>query len=162
MRMARSAPIARVRRKASCVLAGPMLTTVSSLLPMVSRSLMAAEIVVSSPGSSTSETPLRTSRLVVGSSLLTTVLGSGICFTQTNIFIERLHFGYPPAFRRWEEKMAARRREPRRVPFLGEMAKNLARFRATAFLRGCNYPSRLQYRHRRDAIYLGAVGSGTD
>ncbi len=31
--------------------------------------------------------------------------------------------------------MAARRREPRRGPFLGEMAKTLARFRATAFLR---------------------------
>src|SRR5436190_23192791 len=64
-----------------------METTVTSLLPRVSRSLIAAEIVLSSPGSRTSETPLRISRLVFGSSLLTTVLGSGICLTQTYIFI---------------------------------------------------------------------------
>src|SRR6266550_1920415 len=64
-----------------------METTVTSLLPKVSRILIAAEIVLSSPGSSTSETPLRTSRFVFGSSLLTTVLGSGICLIQTYIFI---------------------------------------------------------------------------
>src|SRR5579875_4055252 len=57
--MARSAPIARQRRSASCALAGPMLTAVSSLLPIVSRSLIAAEIVLSSPGSRTSEITIR-------------------------------------------------------------------------------------------------------
>src|SRR5215471_17528636 len=64
-----------------------METTVTSLLPSISRILIAAEIVLSSPGSSTSDTPLRTSRFVFGSSLLTTVLGSGICLIQTYIFI---------------------------------------------------------------------------
>src|SRR5689334_189506 len=86
-RMARSTPIARERRSASWALEGPILTAVTSLLPTVSRSLIAAEMVLSSPGSRTSETPLRTSRLVLGSSLLTTVLGSGICLTQTYIFM---------------------------------------------------------------------------
>src|SRR5436309_5580972 len=72
-----------------------METTVTSLLPKVSRILIAAEIVLSSPGSSTSETPLRTSRFVFGSSLLTTVLGSGICLIQTYIFIALLpHLKY--------------------------------------------------------------------
>src|SRR6266568_478401 len=66
-----------------------MLMTVNSLLPSVSRSLMAAVSVHSSPGSSTLVTPapLRTRRLVAGSRALTTVLGSGICLTQTYIFI---------------------------------------------------------------------------
>src|SRR6266699_86888 len=90
IKIARSAPIASARRNPSCALAGPMLTAVSSLLPTVSLNLIAAEIVLSSPGSSTSETPVRTRRFVFGSILLTTVLGSGICFTQTNIFIALL------------------------------------------------------------------------
>src|SRR5579859_2008325 len=54
--------------------------------PCCSCSRSAASTPPSSPGSRTNETPVRTSRYVVGSSLLTVVFGSGICFTQTHIF----------------------------------------------------------------------------